>query len=102
MYKIVRFYKDNNHQDHNKVIKTGLTEAEAQEHCQREDTHERGVWFDGYTEEWLYLARQSASIKKSTAESYCSFVNNKNSFNPINWSGFFMSGIGGSGFFATA
>jgi hypothetical protein len=29
-------------------------------------------------------------------------VNNKNSFNPINWSGFFMSGIGGSGFFATA
>ena len=51
MYKIVRFYKDSNHQDHNKGIKTGLTEAEAQEHCQREDTHERGVWFDGYTEE---------------------------------------------------
>ena len=48
MYKIVRFYKDSNHQDHNKVIKTGLTEAEAQEHCQREDTHERGVGFNGH------------------------------------------------------
>ena len=32
---------------------------------------------------WTNLARQSASIKKSTAESYCSFVNNKNSFNSI-------------------
>jgi|TARA_R100001163_G_C5039252_1_gene177750 hypothetical protein len=51
MYKIVRFYRDSNHKDHNKVIKTGLTEKEAQEHCQREDTHEPGVWFDGYTEE---------------------------------------------------
>ena len=53
MYKIVRFYRDSDHKDHNKIIKTGLTEAEAQEHCQREDTHEPGVWFDGYTEEWM-------------------------------------------------
>lgn len=50
-YKIVRFCFDDNHPDHNRVIKTGLTEEEAQEHCQREDTHEPGVWFDGYTEE---------------------------------------------------
>lgn len=50
-YKIIRFYRDNNHPDNQKVIKTGLTEEKAQEHCQREDTHLKGVWFDGYTEE---------------------------------------------------
>ena len=54
-YKIVRFYRDDNHPNHNKVIKRGLTEEEAQDHCQREDTHERGVWFDGYTEDDLPL-----------------------------------------------
>ena len=51
MYKIVRFYYDDNHPDNHKIIKTGLTESEAQEHCQREDTREPRVWFDGYTEE---------------------------------------------------
>ena len=51
MYKIVRFYYDDNHPDNHKIIKTGLTESEAQEHCQREETREPGVWFDGYTEE---------------------------------------------------
>ena len=51
MYKIVRFYKTPIHPEHQTVVKTGLTEAEAQEHCQREDTHEEGFWFDGYTEE---------------------------------------------------
>ena len=50
-YKIVRFYRDENHPDNKKVILRGLTEEEAQDHCRREDTHERGVWFDGYTEE---------------------------------------------------
>jgi hypothetical protein len=50
-YKIVRFCLDENHPEHRKVIKTGLTEEEAQEHCQRDDTREAGVWFDGYTEE---------------------------------------------------
>ena len=51
MYKIVRFCFDDNHPDNHKVIKTGLTEEEAQEHCQRDDTREAGVWFDGYEEE---------------------------------------------------
>jgi hypothetical protein len=51
MYKIIRFYQDTGHQDHGKVIKTGLTLDEAQAHCQDEATHEAGVWFDGYTEE---------------------------------------------------
>lgn len=51
LYKIVRFYRDSNHPEHHSIIKTGLTESEAQEHCQREDTHEAGVWFDGYTED---------------------------------------------------
>ena len=51
MYKIIRFYKNPIHPEDQMIVKTGLTEAEAQEHCQREDTHEEGVWFDGYTEE---------------------------------------------------
>jgi hypothetical protein len=50
-YKIIRFYKDDNHPDHGKIIKTGLTLKEAQEHCQREDTYEENVWFDGYAHE---------------------------------------------------
>ena len=51
MYKIVRFCFYVNHLDNHKVIKTGLTLEEAQEHCQRDDTREEGVWFDGYDEE---------------------------------------------------
>lgn len=49
-YKIVRFVFDEADPDHGKVIKRGLSLEEAQEHCQREDTHGDG-WFDGYTEE---------------------------------------------------
>jgi hypothetical protein len=50
-YRVVRFYADEDHPDHGKVIKTGLTRSEAQAHCQRDDTHVEGVWFDGFTEE---------------------------------------------------
>ena len=50
-YKIVRMYRDDEHPDHLRVIETGLTLEEAQEHCRREDTREEGVWFDGYDEE---------------------------------------------------
>jgi len=42
-YKIVRF----RFADDNTVIQRGLTLAEAQAHCQRDDTHGDG-WFDGY------------------------------------------------------
>lgn len=45
-YSIVRFH----FQDESVVIDTGLTLEEAQEHCQREDTHGDG-WFDGYRKE---------------------------------------------------
>ena len=50
-YKIIRFRKDSNgFPSRNEIVKRGLTEKEAQEHCQREDTH--GLdWFDGYTKE---------------------------------------------------
>ena len=50
-YLIRRFYADDSHPDHRKVIKRGLTLAEAQEHCQDEDTSEPGIWFDGYNED---------------------------------------------------
>lgn len=49
-YKIVRHFYP--HLDKpNELIKTGLTEEEAQEHCSDPDTREEGEWFDGYTEE---------------------------------------------------
>lgn len=48
MYKIVRFFRDENKQS--KIIQEGLTLDEAQEHCKREDTHGDG-WFDGYSQE---------------------------------------------------
>lgn len=56
-FKIIRFRKgaalllDKEGQPvRNKIIKRGLSEKEAQEHCQRKDTHGKD-WFDGYTEE---------------------------------------------------
>ena len=57
MYKIVRFCFDTNHLDHHKVIKSGLTLEEAQDHCQRDDTREQGVWFDGYYQEDLRVSQ---------------------------------------------
>jgi uncharacterized protein YciI len=45
-YKIVRF----RFQGESSVINEGLTLEEAQEWCQRDDTHGDG-WFDGYQEE---------------------------------------------------
>lgn len=50
-YQIVRFYADHNDYRNGEVIETGLTLEEAKAHCNREDTHEKGVWFDGYTED---------------------------------------------------
>jgi len=50
MYKIVRFYhpstKCNPH-----IIKTGLTLAEAQAHCQNPSTRKENEYFDGYEAE---------------------------------------------------
>jgi hypothetical protein len=62
-YKIVRCFADNDIK--NKVVKTGLTLKEAQEHCQDPETSSRtctskqgkartkqyGPWFDGYEQE---------------------------------------------------
>lgn len=45
-YKIIRFYQNTP----SEVQATGLTLEEAQEHCNRDDTHGEG-WFDGYDEE---------------------------------------------------
>ena len=54
-YKIVRF-KQGSDNITNEVIKTNLTLKDAQEHCSRENTHEKDIdgnvlWFDGYEEE---------------------------------------------------
>jgi hypothetical protein len=46
-YSIVRFFTDD---QPSILIQDGLTLEEAQEHCNREDTHGDG-WFDGYTDE---------------------------------------------------
>lgn len=43
-YKIIRMYQDDRPF---KTVKKGLTLAEAQAHCRRDDTHGKG-WFDGY------------------------------------------------------
>lgn len=48
-YKIVRIYRPDLDRP-SRVVKRGLSLAEAQEHCRRDDTHGDG-WFDGYEEE---------------------------------------------------
>lgn len=45
-YEIVRF----RFRGENEVIQTGVSLEEAQEHCNRDDTHGDG-WFDGYRRE---------------------------------------------------
>ena len=47
-YKIIRFFRDDNKP--NRVILTGLTLEQAQNHRQDPDTSGDG-WFDGYNEE---------------------------------------------------
>ncbi len=46
-YRIVRYHFKGRHE----IIKTGLTLAEAQEHCRKPETREDGKWFDGYEKE---------------------------------------------------
>jgi len=46
-YSIVRVYQDFRLSE---IIKEGLTEAEAQKHCSRPDTHGDG-WMDTYRKE---------------------------------------------------
>jgi len=50
-YKIVRKHFDMNHPDHNKLVASGLTLEEAQEHCSDESTHEKGIWMDVFYED---------------------------------------------------
>jgi hypothetical protein len=48
VFQILRFYADPD--KHTERRQTFATLEEAQEWCQRDDTHEPGVWFDGYTD----------------------------------------------------
>ena len=48
-YKIMRFH----FKGENELIRTGLSLAEAQAHCNDPTTREEGVWFDGYEAESL-------------------------------------------------
>jgi len=50
-YKIVRFYKDTKNIFNHAVIKKNLTLKQAQAHCNNPETHETGVWFDGYVKQ---------------------------------------------------
>jgi hypothetical protein len=54
-YRIIRFHFDTDHPDHHRVIASGLTLAEAQAHCQRDDTQGEG-WFDGYNADREYIS----------------------------------------------
>lgn len=47
VYCIIRFFAPHLRRS-NEVIHTGLTLAEAQEHCNDPATREPGIYFDGY------------------------------------------------------
>lgn len=48
-YQIVRFYYQEGKR--RRVLRRGLTLAEAQRHCQDPKTRKEGVYFDGYERE---------------------------------------------------
>jgi hypothetical protein len=48
-YKIVKYYQSLKRKP--KTIKAGLTLEEAKKHCQLEETHKIGEWFDGFTKQ---------------------------------------------------
>lgn len=51
-YKIIRFYEDENHPQHGKVVNTGFTLEQAKRHCQDSASKAAdGSWFDGFTQE---------------------------------------------------
>lgn len=49
-YRVVRFYKDDEHPQHRMIVKRGLTLYLARQHCDNPDTH-TADWFDGYEKE---------------------------------------------------
>lgn len=46
-YDIVRFFAPHLKRE-SEVVRACVTLEEAQEHCSRENTHDKGQWFDGY------------------------------------------------------
>ena len=46
-FRIIRFY-DPRLDRRPRTIRTGITEAEAQAHCRRPNTRQKGAYFDGY------------------------------------------------------
>lgn len=55
-YTVRRFYWDEDHPHHRRVILRGVTRAIAERHCQRKDSsaHDKDdnlIWFDGFEEE---------------------------------------------------
>jgi hypothetical protein len=49
-YCIKRFYSPSDGRP-TEVVREGLTREEAMEHCSDDDTHEPGVYFDGFEKE---------------------------------------------------
>lgn len=65
-YKIVRFYQDGRP---SKVIKTGQSLDEAQEHCTDEATQGDG-WFDGYDKEDTYDVAATRRAQQEAHQSW--------------------------------
>ena len=55
LYNSVRMYRDGRVK--RKVMKKGLTLAQAQAHCNDPKTRKEGVWFDGYEDQKFQIVR---------------------------------------------
>ena len=65
IYVIIRKYKNNNHPNHNTIIKTSISLKQAQQYCSSPSSHEPGIWFDCYYEEGVPARKSVYAIPVS-------------------------------------